>query len=80
LVVVGPGFIGFLVRQLWSFASDDDREDVNRFLMQPFVNYDFDGSWFLFSDPTTTANWKAASGQKWTVPLGCGVGRLFNIG
>lgn len=75
-----PWSIGLLVRQLWSFAGDDDRDDVNQFLMQPFVNYNFDGGWFLFSDPTITANWKAASSQKWTVPLGGGVGRLFNIG
>ncbi len=75
-----PWSSGLLVRQLWSFAGDDDRDDVNQFLMLPFVNYNFDGGWFLFSDPTITANWKATSGQKWTVPLGGGVGRLFNIG
>jgi hypothetical protein len=75
-----PWSIGLLVRQLWSFAGDDDRADVSQFLMQPFVNYNFDGGWFLFSDPTITANWKADSGQKWTVPIGGGFGRVFNIG
>ena len=49
--------------------------------MQPFVNYNFDGGWFLFSDPSITANWKAKSGQqKWTVLLGLGFGRVFSIG
>jgi hypothetical protein len=75
-----PWSIGLLVRQLWSFAGDDDRADVSQFLMQPFVNYNFDGGWFLFSDPTITANWKAEPGQKWTVPIGGGLGRVFNIG
>ena len=75
-----PWSLGLLVRQLWSFAGDDDRADVSQFLMQPFVNYNFDGGWFLFSDPAITANWKADSGQKWTVPIGLGFGRVFSIG
>jgi hypothetical protein len=75
-----PWSVGILVRQLWSFAGDDARDDVSQFLMQPFANYNFDGGWFLFSDPAITANWKAGSGQKWTVPLGLGFGRVFNIG
>ena len=75
-----PWSLGILVRQLWSFAGDNDRAEVNQFLLQPFVNYNFDGGWFLFSDPILTANWKAASGQKWTVPIGGGIGRVFNIG
>ena len=75
-----PWSIGVLVRQLWSFAGDADRADVSQFLVQPFVNYNFDGGWFLFTDPSITANWKANSGQKWTVPLGAGFGRVFNMG
>jgi hypothetical protein len=27
-----------------------------------------------------TANWNADSGNRWTVPLGGGVGKLFKIG
>ena len=33
------GTIGGLVRQLWSFAGDSDRDDVNQTLFEPFVNY-----------------------------------------
>ena len=80
LTQVKPWSLGVLARQLWSFAGDSSRADVSQFLIQPFVNYNFDGGWFLFSDPAITANWKAGAGQKWTVPLGGGVGRLFNIG
>jgi hypothetical protein len=29
--------------------------------------------------PILTANWEASSGDKWTVPLGGGVGKLFNL-
>ena len=27
-----------------------------------------------------TANWKAESSQRWTVPLGAGVGKIFHFG
>jgi hypothetical protein len=75
-----PWSVGILLRQIWSFEGDGDRDSVSQLLMQPFVNYNFEGSWFLFSDPGISANWKAGAGQKWTVPLGAGFGRMFNIG
>jgi hypothetical protein len=31
------------------------------------------------SSPFITANWLAAPGQQWTVPIGGGLGRLFKI-
>jgi len=37
------------------------------------------GGWFVTSTPVT-ANWLAASGQKWTVPVGGGFGRVFKMG
>ena len=74
------GSMGILGRQLWSFAGDDDREEVNQTLIEPFLNYNMDNGWFLITDLIITANWKADSGDQWTVPLGGGVGRVFKIG
>ncbi len=74
------GSVGILSRQLWSFSGDDDRPDVNQFLLEPFVNYNLDKGWFLLTDVVMTANWDADSNQRWTIPLGGGVGRLFKIG
>jgi len=75
-----PFSVGILLRQMWSFAGEEQRQDVNQTVIQPFVNFNMSGGWFLFSDPTITSNNKAKSGNKWTVPLGGGAGRLFNIG
>jgi hypothetical protein len=36
--------------------------------------------WYLSSAPIITANWKAESGNQWTVPFGGGVGKIFRIG
>lgn len=72
--------VGALLRQIWSFAGASDRSDVSQFLVQPFLNYRLGGGWYLSSAPIITANWKASSGNKWTVPLGGGFGRVFKIG
>ena len=74
------GSLGILGRQLWSFAGDEDRQEVSQALIEPFINYNLDNGWFLISDMVMTANWKADSGNQWTVPLGGGVGRVFKVG
>jgi hypothetical protein len=74
------GTIGGLARHLWSFAGSDSRQDVNQTLIEPFINYNLDNGWYLVSDMVITADWEAASGQKLTVPIGGGVGKLLKVG
>lgn len=80
LVTPGKWVAGALVRQLWSFAGDDSRQDVSQFLLQPFVNYNMDAGWYLVSAPVMTANWNNDSGNRWTVPVGGGAGKVTRIG
>ena len=80
LTIQGPWVIGGLVNNLWSFAGDSDREDVNQFLFQYFINYNMAEGWYLTSAPVITANWEAESGNEWTVPFGGGLGKIFRIG
>ena len=80
LVQPKPWSVGVLMRNLWSFAGPSDRETVNSFLTQFFINYNLPGGWYLTSSPAITANWEAPSGQQWTVPLGGGVGKLLKVG
>lgn len=78
----GHWVTGVLVNNLWSVSEDSDRGDVNQFLLQPFVNYNFPdspGRYFTFA-PVITANWEADSGQRWLVPLGLGVGQITRFG
>lgn len=72
-----PWVHGVVVRNLWSFAGNSDRLNVNLFLIQPFVNYNFSNGWYLTSTPGITANWKADDRNRWTVPLGGGVGKVM---
>ena len=80
LTMPGSWVIGGLVSNVWSVAGDDERADVNFFLAQYFVNYNFPSGWYLTSAPIITANWEADSGEKWTVPFGGGIGKVFRIG
>ena len=74
------GTVGGLVRHLWSFAGESDRDNVNQSLFEPFINYNLPKGWYLISDIIIIANWQADSNNTWTVPLGGGVGKLFKIG
>jgi hypothetical protein len=77
----GPWVTGVLVNNIWSFGGTRGPAGnaYSNFLMQPFVNYNFDGGWYVGSSPIVTANWETA-GRKWTVPVGANVGRVFKIG
>ncbi len=80
LVTPGHWVIGVLVNNQWSVGGDPARKSVNFFTSQPFINYNMREGWFLTSSPIITADWNAAPGQQWTVPLGGGFGRLFKVG
>ena len=80
LTMRGQWVVSSLVRQLWSFAGDGDRQDVNQTLIQPFVNYNPPGGWYAVSAPIVTANWEADSDDTWTVPVGGGMGKIFHLG
>jgi len=79
LTMQGPWVVGALTNNQWSIAGWGDA-NVNQFLLQPFVNYNFDHGWYLSTAPIMTADWKASSGNKWTVPVGGGGGKLWRLG
>lgn len=72
--------VGALVRNLWSYGGASDRKSVNSFLLQPFINYNFKTGWYLTTSPLVTANWQAGTGNRWTLPLGGGVGKIARLG
>ena len=74
-----PWVYGFLVNNVWSFGTGGGGS-YNNFLLQPFVNYNFEGGTYLSSSPILTANWKASGSNVWTVPIGMAVGKIFHLG
>ncbi|MDH3567225.1 MAG: hypothetical protein OEM61_07690 [Desulfobacteraceae bacterium] len=80
LIQPKPWTMGLLGRQIWDFAGDSDRKSVNQLLLEPFINYNLANGWYLITDMILTANWQADSSNRWTIPLGGGVGKMFAIG
>ena len=80
LTMQGPWVVGALIRQIWSFAGNSDRQDLSQFLLQPILNYNLSDGWYLTSSPIITADWEATGGNKWTVPVGGGIGKVQRIG
>jgi hypothetical protein len=74
-----PWVYGVLVNNVWSLDTGNT-PSYNNGLIQPFVNYNFKGGTYINSVPIITVNWKADSGDQWTVPLGAGVGHIFHLG
>lgn len=73
----GPWTYGILANQIWSFAGDDDRSEVNATFLQPFLNYTFPSATTLFLNTETTYDWTA---EEASVPINFGVNQLFTIG
>lgn len=75
-----PWVYGALVNNVWSVGGSGGDSSYSNFLVQPFLNYNFPGGFYLTSAPIITADWKADSGDRWTVPLGGGAGKIIRIG
>jgi len=68
---------GFLIQNVWSVAGDDDEPDINEMILQYFFNYNFKNDWYLTSSNFISANWKESNDNRWTVPIGGGVGKII---
>ncbi len=74
-----PWVLGVLLENAWSFAGASN-DTVNAFEGEYFVTYNLPRGWFLESNATATADWEADPHDRWTLPLGGGGGKVFEIG
>jgi hypothetical protein len=75
-----PWVYGALVNNIWALTNDKHGGYYNNGLIQPFVNYNFKGGLYLVSAPILTVDWTADSNDRWTIPVGGGVGKIFHFG
>ncbi|WP_411728082.1 hypothetical protein [Methyloglobulus sp.] len=75
----GPWTMGFKTKQIWSVLGADSRESVSQLILEPFANYNLGQGWYLTTNMDTIANWNSHSDNRWTVPVGGGMGKLFNL-
>jgi hypothetical protein len=78
----GPWVAGVLTNAIWSLGGNTEGggNGYNSLLLQPFVNYNFGGGWYVGSSPIVTASWPAPRNRAWTVPVGATAGRVVKIG
>jgi hypothetical protein len=80
-VYLGPKWkVGGLVQHYWDYAGDDDRDDVNLTNIQTLYYYSLNSTTSIGAGPNVIANWEQSSGNKWTVPIGIGINKTFQVG
>ena len=76
----GPWNVGVFGGNHWSYDGANDRGDISQLMLRGTVRRSLANSWFLVSAPVITANWKAQkSSDTWMLPLGGGIGKVFNV-
>jgi hypothetical protein len=75
-----PWVYGVLVNTVFSLGGTTGPGGTSYVLttVNPFVNYNFAGGWFIGADLVSTASWNTG-GEKWTLPVGAQAGRLVKI-
>jgi hypothetical protein len=68
---------GVLANHIWSFAGDDDRDDINVTFLQPFLSYTFPSATTVTLNTESSYNWDS---DDWTVPINLQVSQLVRLG
>lgn len=69
--------VGMLANHIWSFAGNENRNDINSTFLQPFVSYTTPDSWTFTLNTESTYNWTA---EQWSVPINFQVSKLVVVG
>jgi len=72
--------VGVFPQQWWSFAGDSSRPDTSQLNLQPIATWFLGEGWSVGYSGNILADWKAPSGQQWTVPIGVAVGKVVKLG
>ena len=70
---------GLVLQNVWSLGGTGVNK-VNAFGAQYLLSYNLPQGWSLYSNATITSDWTRPQSERWTVPVGGGVGKLFYVG
>jgi hypothetical protein len=76
----GRWVLALSAAQVWSLFGPSSYARVNQLELRPVLSYHLPGGYYLTSQPTLLADWTAHGSDRWLIPLGGGVGRLFSPG
>ncbi len=72
--------VGGLLQTYFSYAGDSGRNDVTQLNFQAFYYYSLTDTISIGAGPNIIADFEADSGDKWTVPIGIGIGKTLQLG
>ena len=73
----GPWTYGALLNHIWSYAGEDDRNEISASFLQPFATYTTPNAVSITLQTETTYDWKS---EQWSVPVFGVVSKVFNVG
>lgn len=76
---IGPAAVGAVVQNYWSLGGSGSNK-VNLFSLQYIFAYNITPTTYLQSNATITADWTHEQPDRWTVPVGGGIGKVFKMG
>lgn len=76
----GAWTVGALATQLWSYAGEDGRDDVDQTLLQPFLSYAAPGQVTLTLNAEASGREVGESGAEWSIPLQAFVSKIVKLG
>ncbi|MFG1321219.1 hypothetical protein [Xanthobacter autotrophicus] len=77
VMIQGPWVVGVLANTMWA-GSEEPR--VNQLTLHPLVNDNMAGGWFFSSRPVMSADGSLRGSDRWTMPIGGGIGCVFKYG
>jgi hypothetical protein len=82
VLLIQPGHLtlGAYTTNVFSFAGNKTRKEVNLLAFNPYMSYQLPAKFYLTSSPIISVNWNASKGNKTLVPLGLGVGKISVVG
>jgi len=72
--------LGAFPQQWWSYAGDPNRLNTSQMNLQPIINFFLHGGWNVGYSGNILVNWEAPSNNRWTVPIGVGIGKVIKFG
>jgi hypothetical protein len=72
--------VGVLANHIWSFAGDDDRNEISNTFLQPFITKGLGKGRTISLTSESSYNWEALDGHQWTVPINVIFGQVMKLG
>ncbi|MCK5915592.1 MAG: transporter [Deltaproteobacteria bacterium] len=73
----GPWTYGGLTNHIWSFAGDDERNDVSATFIQPFLVYTTKSAITVSFNAESTYDWES---DQWAIPFNAIVSKVIKVG